>query len=289
MPRPSLAVFASIPLVGFALVSEALAGDPPARSDEAPLAVAASEGEALVPARDDDANATPIVEAFVAPSLGFRWLDYSDGLTDNLRDYAVGGVPGIGGAVAVHPFARVDAPVIPWLGLVFDGNVALGLSSAIDGGDEYPTQWSRIAGGLRLRVPMDWLVLGGSLSLAYDRFTIEGSGPIADELPSTTALSLRGRVEARVSLGPVAPFVTAAYLGPLSKSGIYDRVREPTLGGIELGGGLAVPIAHGFEVRAGAQYTRWYSSFEPVPGDPFVAGGALEQQLRIEVGPAYAY
>jgi hypothetical protein len=45
----------------------------------------------------------------------------------------------------------------------------------------------------------------------------------------------------------------------------------------------------GFETRAGVEYTRFFSTFKPEPGDSYVAGGALDQYLALRVGIAYVF
>ena len=48
-------------------------------------------------------------------------------------------------------------------------------------------------------------------------------------------------------------------------------------------------IASGFEARLTAHYTRYFYAFDPVPGDPHVAGGAVDELLGLGIGVAYAY
>ena len=81
----------------------------------------------------------------------------------------------------------------------------------------------------------------------------------------------------------------ASYLGAISAGPVYDRFREPKLGGVLLGGTIAFLLGAGFEVRAGGDYERWFSSFHPVPGDPHVAGGALDHRVHVHLGAAYAH
>jgi hypothetical protein len=295
-PIPDRRVLAALGFVaslgfGRAAQAESTAGTFPTDSPDTPNAdpTDAPPSASAEPA----ATSSPgIVEVLVGPSVGVRSLRYSDGITENLRDYSIAGAPSVAGSFEVRPFATLDVPGLSWVGITFEGRVALAVASALEGGDKLATSWSRIAGGLRLRVPIGEpaaIELGASSSIVFDDFAIEAPARLAGEVPSASTLALTGGLDGRVPLGPIALLASAAYLGTLDFDGIYSRFREPTVRGVELGGGLAVPIALGFEVRAMAEYTRWFSSFEPAVGDDFVAGGALDEQVQVQVGGAYAY
>ncbi|MFT3764997.1 MAG: hypothetical protein QM820_05690 [Minicystis sp.] len=87
----------------------------------------------------------------------------------------------------------------------------------------------------------------------------------------------------------MAVMVHGSYLGPLSTGATYARFRGASAAGLDVGGGLAVKIAAGFEIRATADYTRWFATFAPKFADPYIAGGAVDEMLALQMGLAYAY
>ena len=60
------------------------------------------------------------------------------------------------------------------------------------------------------------------------------------------------------------------------------------MGGVDARVGLAVPLPLGFEARLIASYARYFYAFSPVPGDRYVAGGALDQLATGHLGLAYS-
>ena len=62
-----------------------------------------------------------------------------------------------------------------------------------------------------------------------------------------------------------------------------------TVGGVDATLGIALPFARAFEGRLSATYTRYFYTFHPIPGDAFVAGGALDEFFGITLGGVYAY
>jgi hypothetical protein len=53
--------------------------------------------------------------------------------------------------------------------------------------------------------------------------------------------------------------------------------------------GAAFEIASGFEARLEGSYRRFFYAMNPRPGDPFVAGGALDEFWGAEAKVAYVF
>jgi len=272
-----------------------LTAQPPARASEStdgPPPVEAS------PPQEDSEHPSGVrgyelVSVRVGFNLGLRSLWLSDGLTSNLRDYRVVGVPGLAGALDVYPLATLDVPVLSDVGLTFEGRGALGLTSAIEGGAAVNTGWTRFAGGLRYRqrldATLDPVVLGFAGSFVHDDFAIAAPPELAAQEPSARTASLRGGLDVRVPLGPLAITAGVGGLGVLDEGGLYDRVRGATIAGVDGSLGLVVPLGLGFDARLNASYERWFSSFAPIPGDAYVAGGAVDERAHVEVASAYVF
>jgi hypothetical protein len=278
---------------------------PPPEPEPAPTAeVAPSEGEAGSSEDDDDGDESSpserpsgvvgheILSVAVAFDLAGRFFDHNDGRGTNLRSYSTL-APAITGRLEGYPLATTGVPVLEGLGLYGEVRSAVGLSSATDDGTSVDTSWLRFGGGMRLRMPFGPreapFVVAARGGLVRDAFTLEASGQLGEEVPSVGYTFVRGGLDGRFPLGPIALTVEAGYLGALEAGEVAARFRDATLGGIDVGGGIAVPIAYGFEARLTGQYVRWFYAFKPVPGDAFVAGGALDEYLHVELGPAYVY
>jgi hypothetical protein len=48
-------------------------------------------------------------------------------------------------------------------------------------------------------------------------------------------------------------------------------------------------VIEGVEARVMGEYTRFFSSFSPEVGDPYVAGGALDHFLGVRLAGAYIH
>lgn len=263
------------------------------------------------PPPPDERRPHTIEDALLTGELGFelggRWFTYSDGLTPNLRPYSVFGAPMFAVAVEVYPLAGTTIPVAQDAGITVQYARAFALQSAIAGGDPIGTTYQRFGAGLRVRRALDLplspvLALSGGFRLLT--FSYDAPAALAPEVPDVSYALLRVGVDGRVVVGPVAVMAGFEYLGPLASGDVYERFQDPGVAGIGLGGGIAMPLpietppggdaiealaATGLEVRLRIEYTRFFSSFAPQVGDPYVAGGALDELLGIRLAGAYVY
>lgn len=252
------------------------------------------------PPEDDQAKteraphdvSTEIVEVGLAFALGGRFFDYNDRITQNLRSYDVFGAPSLALRGEAYPLTTTGIPVLRDLGLTVAFATAIGLRSETTDGTAIGSSWTRFAAGLRARIrtddaPSATVGLSGRFGLV--RFAFDDDTPIADELPDVAYTYLRAGLDARVPFGRVAIGVHGGYLGMLSSGDVLDRFRDPSVGGVDVGGTLGVSIVSGLEARLFGEYTRMFYAFSPEPGDPYVAGGALDEMLAFELGLAYVY
>lgn len=251
--------------------------------------------------RDEDAWVRPqnvsgheIFNIGVSFDVGFRFFGYNDTITTNLRDYSVKGAPGIGARAEVYPMAPTGILVLRDIGVVGSFRIALGLSSETPAGDKVDTQWLHFGGGLRYRLPLGPkekpFVLGLRGTFEQDSFTLDTEDPLLlAEVPSVKYTYLRVGLDGRFPIGPVAITAFGGYRGAFDSGEVFDRFRDSSIGGIDVGGGLSVPIVYGLEAHVQAEYIRWFYAFAPIPGDAFVAGGALDEYVHIEIGPQYVF
>lgn len=245
------------------------------------------------PERTPHDVATAAIIADLSFQVGGRYFKYSDGITSNLRPYDVFGAPTARAAVEIYPlaFAR-NIPIGKDIGLTASYAAAIALTSATQGGEPIKNSWTRFGGGLRGRVRLgDPLsaILGVNAGFHLLRFSFETTSDLAKEIPDVDYTMFRFGVDARIPISAVAIEADAAFLAPMSGGAVYDRFRDASVLGVEARAGLAIPLPAGFELRAMGEYTRFFSAFAPVPGDPYVAGGALDELVGLRFGAAYAY
>ena len=242
--------------------------------------------------REKNQMSTALFAASLAFEIGGRSFAYSDPITANTRDYDVFGAPMPAATVEIYPAAGTTIPFIKDLGLTGSFARAFGISSATKTGTKLGTTWMRAGGGLRARFrpgSNEGPMLGVTGGLNFTTFTFDAPAALANSAPSVTYVALRGGIDARIPFWRMALLLDAGYDGALSAGTVHDRFSGAKVGGIDAGAGFAILIASGFEARLTGHYTRYFYSFDPVPGDPYVAGGALDQLFGFGIGVAYAY
>lgn len=258
--------------------------------------------------RPKNTHGRQIVDVFAGFDMGGRFFSYHQPLTPNLRDYSVFGAPGFAIAAEIYPMAMLKVPVIQGIGIVGDFRMALGLGSKTKDGTKVDTGWNHFDVGLRFRQALAKLdkqgdkavVLGLRGTFGRDAFTLTTKdAKLAAETPAATYLFMRGALDAEFPAGPIFLNLRAGYSGAFSAGTVQQRFKDqatkdgpgrgPSLGGIDVGGGVTVPIVSGFEVRFTGEYVRWFYAFHPKPGDTYIAGGALDQNIHLELGPAYVF
>jgi len=175
---------------------------------------------------------------------------------------------------------------------IIGGYSVLPFVSSTVGTTTLNTNFSGYAVGLRARMHPSGDTgpqLGVSVSYASTIFGFDNAGALAGTLPSETYNSIRPALDGRVSFGNFSVLANVGFRFPISASGLTERFRGPTVGGVDAELGGALVIAHGLELRLYASYERYFLAFKPTPGDAFVAGGALDELYGARVGIAYSY
>ncbi|WP_437839700.1 hypothetical protein [Sorangium sp. So ce1153] len=219
-----------------------------------------------------------------------RWFDYSDPRTQNLRPYGVFGQPAISVSGELYPLASTNIAVLKGLGITAGYAQALGLNSAVGGGDPISTTYQRINLGLRERLSLgEKSVLGISAGLRFLTFEIDAPADLARTVPNVSYTLFRAGLDGRFPVGPVALGLGAEYILPLSSGPVYERFTGASVQGIGALAGVMIPVATGIEARLLVEYARFFSSFQPEQGDTYIAGGAIDQYLGLRLAGAYVY
>jgi len=278
-----------------------LGADYGATTAPTPDAPPAANGE-FVPHR----AATALIMFGGGLELGGRSFHYSlsPANTANLRPYDIFPGPLLWVAGELYPAAVTDIGFVKDLGLAVSYAHAIGVDAAATQDRTFSVSWTKLLLGLRYRIRTgDATDPSLGLGLGYARqsciFSAEGDEAldIAGHVASVDYEAVRPAIDLRIPVGAVSLLAGFAYLGVVSAGEVYDRFTTfnrgtngtASIGAIELLAGLGVEVTPGVELRGTFEYSRYFYSFEPEPGDPYVAGGALDQFFGIRLGAFYIY
>ncbi len=279
-------------LIAAAITStvERYAPPPPPEKTEETAPPPPVEKKEEAPPRVRHEAGSSIVAAEIGFELGGRSFSYSDGITGNLRTYDVFGAPTAVVGVEVFPAAMTRVPVLRDLGIQLGYARAFALQSATEGGEPVNTISQRITGALKLRIPISrptGPVLGVLGGVRWQTFNVDAPPPLGAQVPNVDYLAIRAGVDGWIPFGPMAAIVGFEWLEPLSSGAVYDRFSGPKTHGITATVGLVARFKTGLQIRLTGEYVRFFSDFDPVLGDPNVAGGALDQFFGVRLGLAY--
>lgn len=209
-----------------------------------------------------------------------HWLDYNQDLFNSLGNYTLIAGPLVAGGLAFYPGALWTRGVFAHIGLLGEFNHTTGVASSYQN-QSYPTLDDRWTAGLRIRIPIATSEMGVSGRYGEQDFRLGVlPGSQAPPVPDYTYTFVQGGLDARVQLGPVAILADGAYMDVLtdgiSASGFFPHAQ---VGAVATGLHLGIRLWEGLELRLGADYQRYFFTFNPSPGDAHVAGGAVDQYL----------
>ncbi|MHB1845289.1 MAG: hypothetical protein ACYCWW_10700 [Deltaproteobacteria bacterium] len=253
----------------------------PALDADATNASPVEAERSIASASSADERPMPVVVDFDlgGGTLG-RWLDYKNDLFNALGSYALPAGPLVSGGLALYPGALWTRGLLADVGLVGDFEHSLGLTSSYQG-TAFPTLDDCWTAGLRLRIPIDASELGVSGRYGEQAFRL-GALPWSTPapIPNYSYVFVEPGLDARVQLGLFALLLDASWLDVvgdgIAASGYFPHA---SVGAVAGGLHLAFALWDALELRVGADYQRYFFSFNPVPGDAHVAGGALDQYL----------
>jgi hypothetical protein len=288
--------------------------EPPPKKDEPKVVKKDDEKKDDVVEKKDDEEEKPKKEEPPSPSdrkvgeagtalfivgagveLGIRQFEYNQPITKNLRAYRVVGAPMLGLNLELYPLANSKGP-LAGIGIIANYAQALALQSAAAGGAKVPTKWNRYLVGLRYRIGIGdkGMYVAPMIGFGGQAFTFSGlDDKTAKESPAARYSYIRLGIDGRIPLGPVA--ITAG-LGYLLTSVPKDdlevvsgRFPHVSVGGVDANIGLGIGVTKGLEARLSFNYSRFFYSMNPEPGEPYIAGGALDQLSSVHIGAAYVY
>lgn len=233
------------------------------------------------------------VAVSVSVDVGNRRFKYSDPIGDALRPYKLAIAPMASFGLEAYPLATLDVPVLRDLGFRGHFSRAFALDSTTPEGDKIDTSWTRFGGDVRERLLVPGqhpLELGAFFGADASYFVMSSKSTVAAVLPSARTIALRFGLDGRVLVaGRFSTELGFAYLAVTSPGEVYDHFRDAHVAGIDGNLGFALAVVPGLEARLVGRYTRYFATFHPHVGDPYVAGGALDEQLQVGLGVRYAH
>jgi hypothetical protein len=196
--------------------------------------------------------------------------------TLNLRPYSVFPAAMVSVEGEIYPLADSPTAILRDFGLIGAYSRSLFLQSSVDRSN-VDTTASAYYGGLRWRVMPAGeagLRLGISVSYASQSFGFDAS--TSTGLPAVSYHAVRPAVDLRVPIGPVSLLAQVGYRLVLSAGDVALRFSGTTTTGFDIQGGAAITIARGWEVRALADYTGYFYSFNSQQTDAYRAKSAVE-------------
>lgn len=233
------------------------------------------------------------VGVYASIDIGNRRFKYSDPIGDALRPYNLSIAPMLSFGLEAYPLATLDIPVLRDLGFRGRFSRAFGLDSTTPEGDTIDTSWTRFGGEVRERLLIPGrhlLEFGAFFGADASYFEMSSKAKLTALLPSARTIALRFGLDGRVLVtGRFSTELGFAYLAVTSPGEIYEHFRDAEVKGIDGNLGCALALLPGLEARLVGRYTRYFATFHPKVGDPYVAGGALDEQLQVSLGVRYAH
>jgi hypothetical protein len=176
-----------------------------------------------------------------------------------------------------YPAAHVTSGPASAVGLSLGAEYALGLSSEAPDGTVHSTRVQRLRASLQVRLRPGAVELTPFAGFVWQAFSVADVPGLP--LPDVDIRGIRAGLAARAPLsGPLGLTAHAAGIYPLSTGELGSSAWFPRMavGGLDASAGLTFALRRALELRLTGEYFRLWSTLNPEPGDPFIAGGALD-------------
>jgi hypothetical protein len=218
----------------------------------------------------------PTLEMSVGPRVFSRTFTYTDNLS-GLPGYTLGSALAVAAEAELFPRGGSGSGPVDF-GFAGEFESSVGAKTAGPDGTPRDTRMRSYRLGGRIRAPARnfLFTLGGDYGT--HQFVID----VDTMVPNVRYTFLRPSLAMRVDTGgKLSLSVTAAYLHILSVGGLGDQSQFPrmTAVGAEVEAWLGYAIDETLEVRLGADLRHYAQAMHVSPGDPFIAGGALDEHF----------
>lgn len=210
-----------------------------------------------------------------------RSFEYRDDIFEALSKYTLPFGPAITADGELFPGAFFTSGIGAHFGVTGSFNSVLGVSSKAND-VRFATSSLRARASVVGRIPFKRVEFQIGFGWALQTFSIAASsaGTVRPNIPDVHYSGLRPSLQLSFHFSPLFHLhLGGAYQillskGELSTTGYFPR---STGAGADLWLGIGIrPMPH-FELRLQADYARYFFSMNPQLGDPYIAGGALDQ------------
>jgi hypothetical protein len=229
------------------------------------------------------AAALPSLDASVSVGSSVRRLFFRDRLTPTLAGWQSGALAL--GRLSLQAYPSTGRlPVLDDVGAY--GSYARSLKSrtlTADGTLAFNTQEVAWEAGLRWRA-----IFGGrergAISIGYGslRYDFGGARLPGFLLPAGAIQYWRPGLEWQTALGPVVLGAGAAYLLVVRHDFLAAFFPRASKGGIEASARASMDVGK-VDLRLSGRYMRFFYSLHPLPYDPYIAGGALDEVFAVDL------
>jgi hypothetical protein len=221
----------------------------------------------------------------LGPELGIRRVSYRDRVSPGLAAYQSGAVGLLLLSAEIFPTYGKGLPVVSDIGLLGSTSRSLRARADFSTGAAFDDQWHAWDLGARWRAVFsgeEW----GSLSLRYGSLSSMLSGPPLYNvlLPTGTIQYWRPGLELRFPIGLLSLAISGGYLDVVVQDALGHAFPRASQAGIDAGLAVSFALSRHIELHLSGRYIRFFYSLNPQPGDPFVAGGALDEYAVVELG-----
>jgi hypothetical protein len=249
----------------------------------------------------------PFLFDITASLRGFqRHFSYADDIYNELPNYDLGGAPAIALEAAAYPFKNKTGTLSAGFVAAFDYAVGLGTTYKVPSGEQEGTK-STTALGYSLGVRGNYAfgatlrnILSAGAEFGAQSFIVDHPPPVRGNanIPNVEYKFIRPNVMGRFPLMEnLSGIVSAGYLMVSSAGEIvsteYFRGATSSASGLDLGIGAAYEIRMSgkgtlkfLELRPMLTFRRYTFKFNPADDDPFIATGATDDYVGLNLGVA---
>ena len=228
--------------------------------------------------------ALPLLELSLSPGADLRRVRFRDRLTPSLAGYQSGARALLRAGLSFYPLARSGLPGVSEVGL--SGSYARSLQSqtlTADGARAFTTQEIAWSAGARFR----GVVAGEErygVTIGYGSLRNDFGGPklAGVVLPSGTVQYWRPGISGRLPLPGIVLGLELGYLRLVRQDAIGSLFPRASGAGVDGAVHASIELRQ-LEVRLSGRYTRLFYSLHPLPHDPYIAGGALDELFAVDL------
>jgi hypothetical protein len=229
-------------------------------------------------------QATPLTIG-LGSRLFTRNFYYSDDIFGKLRPYQLPLGPALQIDFRWYPAAHFTNGWASHIGIVGHVHYAVGLQSQTSDNSTLDTTAFGFHAGLVVRIPIQTFSIRISGAYGQQAFSIsQGANTIIPDVQYQwvrPALGFRWQILAPLALSGHFGYQFVFDAGQLSSLAFFPRM---TIGGLDARLAITWNFLPWLGARLGAQFLHYFSDMHSQAGDPYIAGGSIDQYFNADIG-----